>query len=169
MKRLEKLYLFFLVFHLSLYGCQQMEPTVSSSVVRDSATQTTPPLVGQQVSLTKVLDQEWTLELITENGQGKKPVVDTEVTLRFSAEKLTGSTGCNRYFASYQTGDDRQLSITDIASTEMWCLQPEGIMKQETKFLQWLNKANSYRINDDQLTLYVNDQEQKLVFRKKHD
>ena len=90
MKRLEKLYLFFLVFHLSLYGCQQMEPTASSSAIQDSATQT-PPLVDQQISLNQVLDQEWILELITENGQGKKPVADTEVTLRFSAEKLTGS------------------------------------------------------------------------------
>jgi heat shock protein HslJ len=95
-------------------------------------------------------------------------VAGTEVTLRFSAEKLTGSAGCNRYFASYQTGNDSQLSITDIASTEMWCLQPEGIMEQETKFLQWLDKTNSYRINDGQLTLYGNDREQKLVFRKKH-
>ena len=103
------------------------------------------------------------------NGQGKEPVADTEMTLRFSAEKLTGSAGCNRYFASYQTGDDRQLSITDIASTDMWCLQPEGIMEQETKFLQWLDEANSYRINDDHLTLHGNDQEQKLVFHKKHD
>ena len=167
MKRLKKLYLFFLVFHLSLYGCQKMELIVSSSAVQDSATQTTLPLVDQQLSLNQVLDQEWILELIAENGQGKKPVVDTEVTLRFLAEKLTGSAGCNRYFASYQTGDDRQLSITDIASTEMWCFQPEGIMEQETKFLQWLNEANSYRINNDQLILYVNDQEQKLVFRKK--
>ena len=162
------LVVFITVIHLSFYGCQQMEPTVSSSAIQDSATQT-PPLIDQQISLNQVLDQEWILELITENGQGKKPVADTEVTLRFSAEKLTGSAGCNRYFASYQTGDDRQLSITDIASTEMWCLQPEGIMEQETKFLQWLNKANSYRINDDQLTLYGNDREQKLVFRKKHD
>ena len=167
MKRLKKLYLFFLVFHLSLYGCQKMELIVSSSAVQDSATQTTLPLVDQQLSLNQVLDQEWIIELIAENGQGKKPVVDTEVTLRFLAEKLTGSAGCNGYFASYQTGDDRQLSITDIASTEMWCFQPEGIMEQETKFLQWLNEANSYRINNDQLILYVNDQEQKLVFRKK--
>ena len=163
------LVVFITVIHLSFYGCQQMEPTVGSSAVQDSATQTTPPLVDQQISLNQVLDQEWILELITENGQGKKPVADTEVTLRFSAEKLTGSAGCNGYFASYQTGDDRQLSITDIASTEMWCLQPEGIMEQETKFLQWLDEANSYGINDDQLTLYGNDREQKLVFRKKHD
>ena len=42
-------------------------------------------------------------------------------------------------------------------------------MEQETKFLQWLDEANSYGINDDQLTLYGNDREQKLVFRKKHD
>ena len=167
MKRLKKLYLFFLVLHLSLYGCQKMELIVSSSAVQDSATQTTLPRVDQQLSLNQVLDQEWILELIAENGQGKKPVVDTEVTLRFLAEKLTGSAGCNGYFASYQTGDDRQLSITDIASTEMWCFQPEGIMEQETKFLQWLNEANSYRINNDQLILYVNDLEQKLVFRKK--
>ena len=162
------LVVFITVIHLSFYGCQQMEPTVSSSAIQDLATQT-PPLIDQQISLNQVLDQEWILELITENGQGKKPVADTEVTLRFSAEKLTGSAGCNRYFASYQTGDDRQLSITDIASTEMWCLQPEGIMEQETKFLQWLDKANSYRINNDQLTLYGNDRQQQLVFRKKHD
>ena len=162
------LVVFITVIHLSFYGCQQMEPTVSSSAIQDLATQT-PPLIDQQISLNQVLDQEWILELITENGQGKKPVADTEVTLRFSAEKLTGSAGCNRYFASYQTGDDRQLSITDIASTEMWCLQPEGIMEQEMKFLQWLDEANSYRINDDHLTLHGNDREQKLVFRKKHD
>ena len=162
------LVVFITVIHLSFYGCQQMEPTVSSSAIQDLATQT-PPLIDQQISLNQVLDQEWILELITENGQGKKPVADTEVTLRFSAEKLTGSAGCNRYFASYQTGDDRQLSITDIASTEMWCLQPEGIMEQETKFLQWLDKANSYRINNDQLTLYGNDRQQQLVFHKKHD
>ena len=162
------LVVFITVIHLSFYGCQQMEPTVSSSAIQDLATQT-PPLIDQQISLNQVLDQEWILELITENGQGKKPVADTEVTLRFSAEKLTGSAGCNGYFASYQTGDDRQLSITDIASTEMWCLQPEGIMEQETKFLQWLDKANSYRINDDQLTLYGNDRQQNLVFHKKHD
>jgi len=56
------------------------------------------------------------------------------------------------------------LALTGL---EMWCFQLEGIMEQETKFLQWLNEANSYRINNDQLTLYVNDQEQKLVFRKK--
>ena len=119
MKRLEKLYLFFLVCHLSLYGCQQMEPTVSSSVVRDSATQTTPPLVDQQVGLNQVLDREWILELITENGQGKKPVVDTEVTLRFSAEKLTGSAGCKHYFASYQTGADLQIMQFSIVFWEL--------------------------------------------------
>ena len=168
MKRLEKLYLLFLAFYLLLYGCQQMEPTVSSSAIQDSATQT-PPLADQKLSLNQILDQEWILEFITENGQGKKTVVDTEVTLHFSTEKLTGSAGCNRYFASYQTGDDRQLSITDMTSTEMWCLQPEGIMEQETKFLQWLDEANSYRINDDQLILYGNDRQQKLVFRKKHN
>ena len=56
------------------------------------------------------------------------------------------------------------LALTGL---EMWCFQLEGIMEQETKFLQWLNEANSYRINNDQLILYVNDQEQKLVFRKK--
>ena len=72
MKRLKKLYLFFLVFYLSLYGCQKMELVVSSSAVQDSATQTTLPLVDQQLSLNQVLDQEWILELIAENGQGKK-------------------------------------------------------------------------------------------------
>ena len=62
--RFEKPYLFFLVFHLLFYGCQQMEPTVSSSVVQNSATQTTPPLTDQQISLNQVLDQEWILELL---------------------------------------------------------------------------------------------------------
>ena len=90
-ERFEKSYLLFLIFHLSFYGCQQMEPTVSSSAIQDSATQTTPPLVDQQISLNQVLDQEWILELITENGQRKEPMAGIEVTLCFSAEKLTGS------------------------------------------------------------------------------
>ena len=70
-ERFEKPYLFFLIFHLSFYGCQQMEPTVGSSAVQDSATQTTPPLVDQQISLNQVLNQEWILELITEMVNAK--------------------------------------------------------------------------------------------------
>ena len=54
-ERFEKSYLLFLIFHLSFYGCQQMEPTASSSAIQDSATQT-PPLVDQQISLNQVLD-----------------------------------------------------------------------------------------------------------------
>ena len=46
-----------------------MELIVRSSAVQDSAAQTTLPLVDQQLSLNQVLDQEWILELIAENGQ----------------------------------------------------------------------------------------------------
>tara|TARA_B100000949_G_C14096491_1_gene372255 strand:+ start:370 stop:486 length:117 start_codon:yes stop_codon:yes gene_type:complete len=37
-------------------------------------------------------------------------------------------------------------------------------MEQETKFLQWLDEANSYGINNDQLIFYGNDQDTKAGF-----
>ena len=109
-------------------------------------------------------NQDWVLSSLTKEGVQKEPLAEIEISLRFSADGLSGSAGCNRYFAAYQTEGDNQLSITGIATTRMFCPQPAGVMVQEQDFVQLLSEVETYRICPDQLTLDANGQKHRLVF-----
>ncbi|MFC2038344.1 META domain-containing protein [Chloroflexota bacterium] len=65
-------------------------------------------------------------------------------------KQVTGSAGCNHYFGGY-TLDDNQISISQIGNTEMACMDPEGVMDQEQEYLRLLGKAESFRIEDENL------------------
>ena len=84
------------------------------------------------ISKTKAItleDTTWVLESYGEQGNLQAVLEDTEITAVFdSAEgKVSGSAGCNNYFASYQINNN-ELSISAIGSTEMYC---EGLREQE--------------------------------------
>ncbi|QYZ80332.1 META domain-containing protein [Methanofollis formosanus] len=82
------------------------------------------------------------------------PVIEgTEITAVFDEDgKVTGSAGCNRYFASYNlTGSS--MEIGPAGSTKMFCAEPEGIMEQESTYLSLLGAVKSYTIEGDQLEL----------------
>ncbi|HBW56805.1 MAG TPA: hypothetical protein DEF27_02995, partial [Oscillatoriales bacterium UBA8482] len=64
-------------------------------------------------------------------GNEKSPqtvLKETEISLQFQDDQISGSSGCNRYFASY-TLEDEQLKFGVAGRTQMAC--PEEIMKQE--------------------------------------
>ena len=96
----------------------------------------------------------WLLEAYGEPGDLQAVLADTEITAIFdSAEgQVTGSAGANRYFGSYQISKNK-LSIQEIARTEMYRLDPEGIMEQETQYLEMLQAAQSYEISPGQLSI----------------
>jgi heat shock protein HslJ len=76
----------------------------------------------------------------------------TTITLNFDEEgQLFGSAGCNQYSGGYEL-DGRSLTIGPLASTRMACLE-EGIMAQETAFLQALEAAHSVSLIEDRLTI----------------
>ena len=96
----------------------------------------------------------WTLSSYGEVNNSKSVLADTEITATFDKGKgeVSGSGGCNTYFASYEI-DGNNLSISNLAWTERACLSPEGIMEQEQEFLSLLGEATSFQADDTSLTI----------------
>lgn len=107
----------------------------------------------------------WVLESYGEPGDPQAVIEGTEITATFSrAERqVEGSAGCNHYFGDY-TVNRSKLSIPVVASTEMYCMEPEGVMEQEQQYLQALQSAESYEIRDGKLRISSSDGN-VLVFR----
>ena len=98
-------------------------------------------------------DIKWVLESYGEQGNLASVIEGTRITATFeSAEsEVSGSAGCNSYFGGYEIDDG--LSITALAHTEMYCMDPEGVMDQETEYLKLLGAAESYRVQDNKLQI----------------
>ena len=75
----------------------------------------------------------------------------SEATILFTAGKVTGSTGCNRYTGSYTSQVSGVIEFGQIATTMMACPQPQ--MQQEQAFLKALDDAAAYAISGGLLTL----------------
>ncbi|MAT99274.1 MAG: hypothetical protein CL608_19220 [Anaerolineaceae bacterium] len=93
---------------------------------------------------------------------GGEPLEGRQPTLEFEAGKVSGNTGCNHYGGSYQI-EDESIRFEDLFSTEMACLDPEGLMAQEQDYLGLLRAVNHFELVDDVLTL-ITDAGQNLVF-----
>ena len=89
------------------------------------------------------------------NGKGgmQSAIIGTEISANFSEDgAISGSGGCNNYNASYEATEET-IGIGMIASTEMACMDPEGVMDQETQYLASLQNAAVYTIRDDRLEI----------------
>jgi heat shock protein HslJ len=93
-------------------------------------------------------DTPWTLVTLG----GEPPLSGTVPSVEFSTDEISGSAGCNTYFGAY-TVDGSEITIGDVASTEMWCEEPAGVMDQEQAFLAALRSAAGYRLTGAQLDL----------------
>ena len=82
---------------------------------------------------------------------GEPPVEDSTVSLDFQGEELGGVAGCNNYSAPY-TLDGTSLSVGQPVSTMMAC---EGLMDQETLYLEMLTGAESISVEEDALTIHT--------------
>ena len=111
-------------------------------------------------------DTLWVLESYGEPENLKAVIADTEITAQFisAEETVKGSAGCNSYFGNYQLKGS-QLSIPGpIGATEMYCMEPDGLMDQEQQYLAILQLAESYEIDGNELQ--INCGSQVLIFRK---
>ena len=86
------------------------------------------------------------------------PIPGSTITARFADGEITGSSGCNTYSGGYQINGS-EISISDIYYTEMACMDPECVMKQEQMYLEWLSDAYKYQISDEQLQIFWTGQE----------
>ena len=93
----------------------------------------------------------WTLTDYVSGGKSVQTLDGTTVTMVFSEEgRITGSAGCNHYFASYDLKGTR-ITIGQAGSTMMYCMGA-GVMEQESAYLALLNQAASVSSVNDRLT-----------------
>lgn len=102
-----------------------------------------------------------TVWIVTGYNNGQEAVVSlmegTEITADFGEDgTLSGSAGCNRYTASFET-DGSALSIGPVAATRMMCAEPEGVMEQEALYLRALESAANYQLEGNTLHLRAAD------------
>jgi heat shock protein HslJ len=111
--------------------------------------------VNGRLSLTDLEKVEWRLlDFAADN-----------VTLLFSADKVSGQGPCNRYFGTVTAGEGvGELTIGPLASTQMMC--PGEAMQQEKTYLDALSSVVRFSFNTGRLTLTAkqDDTFQHLVF-----
>ena len=114
--------------------------------------------VFDQVSQ-KLAGTSWVATFVS-SGTGNTAVTSSDIqaaqqTISFDQSgNLNGNAGCNSYFATFEV-DGSSISIKGIGNTEMFC--GEGVMEQETAYLNALEKAHSYRINTSSLKILAAD------------
>ncbi len=114
---------------------------------------------GQMIAVFKAASRTLagtTWEIVGYNN-GKQAVISvlrgTRITARFGEDgRVTGSAGCNQYFASWETAAE-SITIGMPATTRMACAEPDGIMEQEARYLEALHTAASFRFDGDRLVL----------------
>lgn len=97
----------------------------------------------------------WVLKSYGEQNNLQNVLEDTEITAIFYKDKskISGSAGCNRYFASFGLNGNK-LSISAPGSTKMYCSKPKGVMTQERQYLTALEAVESFRMRDGQLRMF---------------
>lgn len=130
---------------------------IALAACRGGDTPVAPP-VGPDVP--SLQGSEWVL--VSLNGQ--ELVQGTNVTLAFAEKEAGGSAGCNHYGGPYTATNKGGFAMTEIAITEMYCMEPDGVMDQETVYTKALMSAAAYRVVDDRLEIDNAAGETVLVF-----
>ena len=106
-------------------------------------------------------DTKWFLRSYGKQDNLETIIEGTEITATFDSAKdeISGSTGCNTYFARYEVKDNT-LTILDTEMEWLNCLLPEGEMQQEQEFLSMLANAQSFDSDDTTLTIFCSGGQQ---------
>lgn len=80
----------------------------------------------------------------------------SEITVTFDDGQVSGIAGCNQYGGNYSL-KGASLATSDLFHTEMACAEPEGVMEQETRYLQALRQATTGHVYGTQLWLETAD------------
>jgi heat shock protein HslJ len=100
------------------------------------------------LSLDNLGGPEWVL---SELGWGETVSDTPEITIYFDDDKVTGSGGCNRYFAAVAGDTPGELVFSGMGTTRMAC--PEPAMDLERHYLKTLAGASSYSFLGGRLVL----------------
>jgi heat shock protein HslJ len=150
-------------FSVLIVGCAHATRTKQAPETIPDSGEMTESGVGNRELL---LHREWVLVSMGPIGSEESVGDAATITLEFTEDdRLHGSAGCNRYFGGYELGAGNSLSIGNTGSTMMMC--PEEIMNWEVRYLRALENISSYRIENNRLLLFTEEEEEVLVFAHK--
>jgi heat shock protein HslJ len=114
-------------------------PNVATSTASPSASSAAVALEGR------------TWRLVSIDGRPALATVRVTAIFESEANRVAGSAGCNQYFGS-ATAKGETLAVGGLGSTKMFC-PADGVMPQESAYLDALGKATTYRVTGTQLQL----------------
>jgi len=161
-----------LISLILLQGCTISSPTDNNTAVeqlieppdlRTINSSSEASAQGKQMSSNLFQQKQWQLISYRSEQDMQAALAGKPATIQFVEQKISGSTGCNRYFASYQLIGDNTLVISQAGSTMMAC--PEKIAFQEQQFLKNLAEINFYQLQNDQLLLLDAKRQTRLIFQ----
>ena len=112
-----------------------------------------------------IADGNWVLKAfvkvhVTESGWRHMRVTNlrpgSKVTMSFEEDGVFGSAGCNSYSAQYSIGD-AEITFTSPRVTRRACAAPDGVMQQETRFLNLLPSLTKFHIYGDRLFIFTGE------------
>lgn len=86
------------------------------------------------------------------------PIAGTTITLSFEDGLARGTSGCNSYGSAYQVNGE-EIEFQEFESTVMDCLEPSGVMEQESAYLGALGEAQGFDMTEGQLKIFGSDGE----------
>lgn len=122
----------------ALFGCAG-EPAATSGATGGNGMMKIDALAGKT----------WTLAQLDE---GSPAPAEPAVTLVFEKGKISGSGGCNQYFASVTSPSPGAIQVGPVGATKRFCVGPAG--ENEQRFFAALAKASRYTVEGDRLVLY---------------
>lgn len=147
-----------------LAGCTAPQGTIAPTTTPATPQQTTPVVTATKPSLP--LPGTWTLVSMIAGMGTSNALPGTTINATFADDgTVSGTAGCNNYVASYQSGVNT-LTIGTMATTQMTCNSPTGIMNQEQIFLTNLRAAATFTITGDLLSISDSNGKTLLTFRK---
>ncbi len=113
---------------------QQEQQTMSSGTNISASTTISSSSVSSLNGTKWQASEVLALDKSTNTSRLYPPLINNPITLEFDDNKITGSTGCNRYFGPYTIESDHSFSTIAFATTRRLC-PLEGVMEQEQSYI----------------------------------
>ena len=127
--------------------CPTEKALVTWTLSEDGLSQIADETTGT-LSLADLGGHEWVL---IEFGPEQHLPEDVEISLLFQDDRVSGSSGCNSYFAGIMAPNAGKLAFNGMGATRMAC--PEPVMDLERRYLSALAGATGYTFLTGRLVL----------------
>lgn len=110
----------------------------------------------------KAVKGTWTLSEIQNIPKEELKNYQNTPFIKIEEEKVSGTNGCNNYFSSISSIEEKKITFTVFGETKMMCAD----MEIPDAFSLCLSKISSYSLEKNRLSFFNSNGEKLLVFTK---